>query len=272
MSQSPHLLIIGAGKMGGAMLAGAMAAGWPGAAITVIEPHAGQALRDEAAKHGFSLNPDDAAARPADMALLAIKPQMLDSAAPAIARRIGRDTVLVSIMAGKRIRDIAARLPGTTKIVRAMPNTPAAIGRGITGVFATPGLTPVERERVHQLLATTGGVEWVDHEALIDSVTAVSGSGPAYVFHLVECLAKAGEAQGRPADLAMRLARATIEGAGELLHREAATTPATLRQNVTSPGGTTAAALEILMASDGLAPLMTRAVAAARTRAEALSG
>jgi pyrroline-5-carboxylate reductase len=270
MDEFPTLLVFGAGKMGGAMLAGALRAGWPAAAISVIEPHVSDGLRVLQRETGFALNP--ARIAPSAMILLAIKPQMLNAAAEAIAAEVSETTVIVSIMAGKSIRDFEARLPRARKIVRAMPNTPAAIGRGITGAFATASLSAPERAAVHRLLATTGRVEWVDSEALIDSVTAVSGSGPAYVFHMVECLAKAGEATGLPPDLAMRLARATIEGAGELLFQEAETPASTLRQNVTSPGGTTAAALEHLMAQDGLQPLMTRAVKAAEARAKALSG
>jgi pyrroline-5-carboxylate reductase len=153
-----------------------------------------------------------------------------------------------------------------------MPNTPAAIGRGMTGAFASPGTKDSQRLLADALLRAAGQVEWVDSEALIDAVTAVSGSGPAYVFLLVECLAAAGVEAGLSKELAERLARATVEGAGELLHRQPETSAETLRQRVTSPGGTTAAALGVLMADDGLAPLMARAVGAARKRAAELSG
>ncbi|HRE20661.1 MAG TPA: pyrroline-5-carboxylate reductase [Rhabdaerophilum sp.] len=270
MSAFVPLLIFGAGKMGGAMLQGALRAGWPAAMIEVIDPHPSDTLRADAAKADFRLNP--AQPSPAKLVLLAIKPQMLDSAAATLASCVTGDTVLVSVLAGKSIGDLKARLPALRKLVRAMPNTPASIGRGITGAYATNTLNEAEKGSVKALLATTGRVEWIETESLIDAVTAVSGSGPAYVFHLVEALARAGEDVGLPADLAMRLARATIEGAGELLFQDAATSPATLRQNVTSPGGTTAAALEVLMASDGLTPLMARAVRAAKARAKALSG
>ncbi len=271
MTDFVPLLIFGAGKMGGAMLNGALRAGWPASIITVIDPNPADALRALAAREGFALNPA-AGSGTSKLVLLAIKPQMLDSAATTLASHVSGETVLVSIMAGKSIADIKARLPQVTKLVRAMPNTPAAIGRGITGAYATRSITEAEKALVLALLKTTGRLEWVENEALIDAVTAVSGSGPAYVFHLVETLAKAGEDVGLPADLALRLARATIEGAGELLFQEAETAPSVLRQNVTSPGGTTAAALEVLMAADGLQPLMTRAVKAARARAKALAG
>jgi pyrroline-5-carboxylate reductase len=178
---------------------------------------------------------------------------------------------VVSILAGKRIGDLQARLPDASAIVRAMPNLPASVQRGVTGAAASPQVSKEQREIAHALLSGVGKVEWVETEDLIDAVTAVSGSGPAYVFHLTECLARAAEAEGLPPDLAARLARATVEGAGELMHRSDLA-PGALRENVTSPGGTTAAALSVLMAEDGLEALMRRAVAAARRRAAELSG
>lgn len=265
-----RLTLIGAGKMGGAMLAGALRAGWPAANITVIEPYVSPALEDLAREHGFALNPESVA--PADIVLLGIKPQMLDQAAAGIAPAVNADSVVVSILAGKSIANITARLPVVKKLVRAMPNTPAAIGRGITGAYPTPTLSAHERATVENLLATMGQVVWVEREDLIDAVTAVSGSGPAYVFNMVEALAKGGEDAGLPPDLALRLARATVEGAGELLFREPGTPASTLRENVTSPGGTTAAALGVLMGEEGLTPLMTKAVAAALNRARELAG
>lgn len=270
MTDFPSLLIFGAGKMGGAILEGALHAGWPASAITVIDTHVSDEVAALQSRFGFALNPASPAA--SDMVLLAIKPQMLDAASAAIRAVVSPATVIVSIMAGKSIADFAARLPGVTKFVRTMPNTPAAIGRGITGAYATAALSAEERVAVDRLLATTGKVVWVESESQIDAVTAVSGSGPAYVFHMVECLAKAGETLGLAPDLAMTLARATIEGAGELLHRSPTIPAEQLRKNVTSPGGTTAAALEHLMAADGLAPLMERAVKAAEARAKALAG
>lgn len=266
----PGLHIFGAGKMGGALLHGALAAGWPGTSLGVSEPNPTPALRAAQSQHGFALNPGQAA--PAGLLLLAIKPQALDAAAAQIAPWIGPETILISILAGKSIANLKARLPAARKIVRAMPNTPAAIGRGITGIFASAAVNAADRAQVLALLGTTGRVEWLEHEQQIDTVTAISGSGPAYVFYLVETLAKAGEQLGLSPELALRLARATIEGAGELLHRDQANSPETLRRNVTSPGGTTAAALEILMAADGLGPLMAKAAAAAEARAKALSG
>jgi pyrroline-5-carboxylate reductase len=263
--------LVGAGKMGLALLQGWAARGLSGAGVAIVEPKPSPELAALAAERGFGLNPPQ---REAPAALvLAIKPQMLDAVAPSIVADAGPDALIVSILAGKRVADLAARLPQARKIVRAMPNTPAAIGRGITGVFAGPDVGPVERGLAEALLSSVGEVEWVDSEALIDSVTAVSGSGPAYVFYFVECLTRAGVEAGLPEATAARLARATVAGAGELLRRDAETTPETLRENVTSPGGTTAAALETLMATaDGLEPLLRRTVAAARRRAEELSG
>ncbi|PPD13743.1 MAG: pyrroline-5-carboxylate reductase [Methylobacterium sp.] len=266
----PPLLIYGCGKMGGAMLKGALAGGWPASRITVVEPHPAAELLTLQREAGFALNPAEPAL--AGLMLISIKPQMLDTAAEGLSRCLDAQSVVVSIMAGKSITDMERRLPQVTRFVRAMPNTPAAIGRGITGAYATEALSETDRAAVTRLLETTGRLEWVASEALIDAVTAVSGSGPAYVFHMVEALAKAGETLGLEPGMAARLARATIEGAGELLFQEAETSPAQLRQNVTSPGGTTAAALEVLMGENGLTPLMTRAVAAAEARARALAG
>jgi pyrroline-5-carboxylate reductase len=265
------LVLVGAGKMGGAMLQGWLALGLPPAAVSALDPFASQELIDLCAARGVALNPPLASLSPPQVLVLAVKPQMLDQAAPGIAPLVGSDTLVVSIMAGKTMGDIAARLPASA-IVRAMPNTPAAVGRGVTGAAASAGVAPAQRAMADALLRAIGRVEWVADEALIDAVTAVSGSGPAYVFHMVEALAAAGEAVGLPADIAMRLARATVEGSGELMFREPDVSAAQLRKNVTSPGGTTAAALDVLMAPDGLTQLMERAVAAARRRAGELSG
>jgi pyrroline-5-carboxylate reductase len=173
-------------------------------------------------------------------------------------------------MAGRTLRFLESALPGAA-IVRAMPNTPAAIGRGITVAVGNARVTPAAKKLAHALLAATGSVEWIGHEALMDAVTAVSGSGPAYVFLLAEALAQAGVAAGLPAALAEKLARETVAGSGELMHRSTLAA-SILRQNVTSPGGTTAAALDVLMAADGIDPLLTKAVAAAAKRGKDLAG
>jgi pyrroline-5-carboxylate reductase len=190
---------------------------------------------------------------------------------PTLAPYLGANTVVVSIMAGRTLAFLQGALTPRTALVRAMPNTPAAIGRGITVAVANDRVASSQRDLVDALLSAVGVVEWVADEALIDAVTAVSGSGPAYVFLLAEALARAGAAAGLPEDLAARLARATVAGSGELLHRSPLDA-ATLRQNVTSPGGTTAAALGVLMGPNGLEPLMTQAVAAATRRSRELAG
>ena len=270
--RSASVALIGAGNMGIALLEGWAAHGLVGEAVVVVEPTPSPRLLELCQRRGFRLAAQSAESAPRDALVLAVKPQMLAVVAPTLSAFIGADTLALSILAGKRISDLRAQLPGARAIVRAMPNTPAAIGRGVTGAVASDETSARQRALAQALLSAVGGVEWVEDEGLIDAVTAVSGSGPAYVFHLVECLAEAGGAAGLPADLSMRLARATVEGAGELLARRTDATASTLRENVTSPGGTTAAALDVLMASDGLAALMTRAVAAAKRRAGELSG
>lgn len=264
------ITLVGAGKMGFALLEGWAARGLVGEGVTIVEPQPSPALIALAKERGFRLNPENRA--PARALALAVKPQALDAVAPMIAADASADTLVVSILAGKRVADLAARLSRARFFVRAMPNTPAAIGRGITGAFAAPAVDAERRAMAEALLAAVGEVVWVESEALVDAVTAISGSGPAYIFYFVECLTKAGVEAGLPEETAARLARATAAGAGELLRQSVGVAPATLRQNVTSPGGTTAAALEVLMAEDGLGPLLERAVAAAKRRAAELSG
>lgn len=264
--------LIGAGKMGLALLKGWAARGLSGEGVVVVEPNPQPELAQLCVERGFILNGRFAEDAPSEALVLAVKPQMLDAVAPSIARFVGKDTLIVSILAGKRVADIAARLTGAGAIVRAMPNTAAAVGRGVTGAFASGGISDRQREAAQALLGAVGVVEWVDNEEFIDALTAISGSGPAYVFYFVEALAKAGANVGLPPELSARLARETVVGAGELLRLSPELSPEALRQNVTSPGGTTAAALEMLMAEDGLAPLIERAVAAAKRRAGELSG
>jgi pyrroline-5-carboxylate reductase len=264
------LLLVGAGKMGGSMLEGWLKVGMKPEGVTVLDPRPSEVMTQFCQERGIPLNPVNPAA--ADVLILAIKPQMLDEAAPGLNGALGPKTLIISILAGKTIDDLRSRFPAAGAIVRAMPNLPASIGRGATGAAANEKVSETQRLMADALLSSNGIVEWLPSEDLIDAVTAVSGSGPAYVFHLVECLAEAGAAAGLPPDLAQRLARATVTGAGELLF-QSELTPATLRQNVTSPGGTTAAALEVLMRErDGLKALMREAVAAAKQRAEELAG
>ncbi len=263
------LLLAGAGKMGGALLRAWLDRGYDPRKIGVIEPHPSPELIELAQAKGFALR---APSRPPGILVLAIKPQTLDEAAASLASFASPNTLVVSILAGKTIANISAKLPQARAIVRAMPNLPAAVGRGITALAANAAATPGQRAAAEALLAAAGGVEWLASEELIDAVAAVSGSGPAYVFYLAEALASAGSSVGLPASIAARLARATVEGAGELLFQSREKSAAELRENVTSRGGTTAAALEVLMAQDGLKPLIERAVKAAKQRAEALAG
>jgi pyrroline-5-carboxylate reductase len=268
-SPAINVVLVGAGKMGGALLEGWIGLGVDPAAMTVIEPQPSPHIAALAAR-GLRLNPGRAAGR-ADAIVIAVKPQTAPEALAEIGALVAPGAVVVSIMAGRTLGFLADALPAGTAIVRAMPNTPAAIGRGITVAVPNPRVTPAQRELAHRLLAATGTVEWIGDEGLMDAVTAVSGSGPAYVFLLAESLARAGEKAGLPADLAASLARATVSGAGELLYRSPLAA-ATLRHNVTSPGGTTAAALDVLLAADGLDAVMERAVAAATRRGRELGG
>ena len=266
---SGSLLLVGAGKMGGAMLQGWVALGLDPLRVTVLEPQPAEELVALAARR-LRLNPPRPAPEAPDVIVLAVKPRTAPEVAPILTPMIGPSTLVVSIMAGRTLAFLEGALPSKA-IVRAMPNTPAAIGRGITVAVANAGVGADQRALAHRLLAATGAVEWVSDEGLLDAVTAVSGSGPAYVFLLAENLARAGVAAGLPEALAARLAQTTVAGSGELLHRSGLD-PATLRQNVTSPGGTTAAALAVLMADDGLYPLLERAVAAATRRGRELAG
>jgi pyrroline-5-carboxylate reductase len=262
------LVLVGAGKMGGALLDGWLARKLPPKKLVVLEPQPSKAIK-ALAKRGVRINPKGQIGKVAAL-VIAVKPQIAAEALPPLAGLAGYNTVVVSIMAGRTLRFLECALPGAA-VVRAMPNTPAAIGRGITVAVGNTRVKAPARRLAHALLAATGSVEWVDDEALMDAVTAVSGSGPAYIFLLAEAMARAGVVAGLPAALAEKLARETVAGSGELLHRSPLPA-ATLRQNVTSPGGTTAAALDVLMAKDGLAALMTRAVAAATRRGRQLAG
>lgn len=266
------LVLVGAGKMGGALLSGWLDIGLDPAGTIALDPHPSSQMIEACRSAGVRLNVPAQDIEAPDALVLALKPQTFETGAAEFVPLAGETTLVLSIMAGKTLADIARRLPSARAIVRAMPNTPAAIRRGVAGAIASPGTSGEQRAMADALLGAVGGVEWVADESLMDAVTALSGSGPAYVFYLAECLAEAGVAAGLPADVALRLARATVEGAGALMAHEAGTPPADLRRNVTSPGGTTAAALGVLMGANGLAPLMRGAVEAARRRAAELSG
>jgi pyrroline-5-carboxylate reductase len=261
------IVLAGAGKMGGAMLTGWLAQGLEAKRVVVIEPSPSPEI-SALAKKGVRLNPAAKDIRDIAALVIAVKPQSFREAGAALKPLTAASTLVVSIMAGTPIALLEQVCGGS--VVRAMPNTPAAIGRGITVAVAAKKVSTAQRAITDALLRAIGSVEWVEDEGLIDAVTAVSGSGPAYIFLLAEELARAGVAAGLPEALATKLARETVAGSGELLHRSDLAS-ATLRQNVTSPGGTTAAALEVLMGKDGLQQLMTRAVAAATARSKELA-
>jgi pyrroline-5-carboxylate reductase len=264
------LLLVGAGKMGGALLAGWLRQGLDPASVQIQDPAPSPEVAALMASHGIHARHESRLPSAPAVIVLAVKPQIMDDLLPPLAPLLGPQTVVLSIAAGRTLANLASHLPQGSAIVRAMPNTPAAIGQGITVACASEGVSREQALLCGGLLEAVGEVIWIDDEGPMDAVTAVSGSGPAYVFLLAECLAEAGQAAGLDPELAARLARATVAGAGELLRRSELS-PAELRQNVTSPKGTTAAALDVLMGKDGLAELMTRAVAAAAKRSRELS-
>lgn len=261
------ILLLGAGRMGSALLRGWLAQGVPAATIAVIDPHPGDELRRLAADSGLRLNPADG--RPADTLVVAVKPQLAGEAAPAVRSRLSSSSLVVSVMAGTTLADLRRLLPAAGAFVRAMPNLAAAVGRGATVAVADPLCPAALVERAGRLLTAVGGLEWLTDEALVDAATALSGSGPAYVFYFVECLTRAGIDAGLPSDVAERLSRATVAGAGELLW-QTGLPAAELRRNVTSPGGTTQAGLSVMMRGGHLEALVAATVAAAAARARAL--
>jgi pyrroline-5-carboxylate reductase len=255
--------------MGGALLKGWIAKDI--GPVIVVEPKPSAALKSLAKTKKITLVAAPSAVKAKKLAacVVAIKPQVLKDEAPVLADFAKAGALMISIAAGTSTARLIKAWGKTARIVRAMPNTPGAIGQGITGLYAGAGATASDRRRADGLLSALGETLWVDKEALIDSVTAVSGSGPAYLFLMAEAMTEAGIAEGLPRAQAEKLARATISGAGALLAADK-TAAAQLREAVTSPGGTTAAALEVLMAKEGLAALMKRAIHAARKRAEEL--
>ncbi|HEV7960231.1 MAG TPA: pyrroline-5-carboxylate reductase [Rhizomicrobium sp.] len=262
------LLLVGAGRMGGALLKGWLEA--RAGSVTVIEPKPLRDLRALAKKKAITLVAAPSEARGKFSAcVVALKPQILKHEATALARVAQSGTLMISVAAGTHTKLLFKAWGRKARIIRAMPNTPGAIGHGISGLFAAPGATKADRKRAEALLSVLGETVWVAKEDLIDSVTAVSGSGPAYLFLMAEAMTEAGMAEGLPRAQAEQLARATVAGAGALLAADKS--PAsTLREAVTSPHGTTEAALKVLMAKNGLTPLMKRAIRAARKRAEEL--
>jgi pyrroline-5-carboxylate reductase len=262
------LLLVGCGKMGGAMLDGWLSRGLAAADVLVAEPV--EALRPK--KPGLrSAGSTTEVSDTPEIVVLAVKPQTMDAVLPDLKRFADAGSVFLSIAAGKTLKYFASHLGTTAKVVRSMPNTPAAVRQGITVACAAKGVSAAEKQRCQQLLEAVGQALWVEDEALLDPVTALSGSGPAYVFLLVEAMAAAGAKLGLTPEMAMQLARATVAGSGELLKQS--NEPAQqLRVNVTSPGGTTAEALKVLMAADGIQPVFDKALAAASRRSKELAG
>lgn len=265
------VLLVGAGKMGGALLAGWLARGLPPALLSVRDPAPPEPVAKLLAARRIARDPEPPLIPTHAAVVLAVKPQEAPKALPEIARFVGPDTVVVSIMAGRTLGFLAKHLPKGAAIVRAMPNLPASIGRGITVAVPNRRVTAEARQLAELLLAAVGPVEWVKNEKWLDAVTALSGSGPAYVFLLAETLGRAGAAAGLPKPLAAKLARETVAGSGELLSRSELDA-GKLRENVTSKGGTTEAALKVLMGKGGLDGLMKKAVAAATKRSRQLAG
>ncbi len=266
------LLLVGGGKMGGALLEGWLGRGLPPTEAHIVEPDTGRraalaGLGPVRLHAALAELPDSL--EPAAL-VLAVKPQVMDAVLAECRAIAGRSGFVLSIAAGKEIAGFERVFGSDRPIVRAMPNTPAAVGRGMTVLCANAACGPEVRSGAAALLGAVGEVAWIDEEELMHAVTAVSGSGPAYVFLLVEAMAAAGRRLGLPAELAGVLARRTVAGAGELLHRSDQSAAA-LREAVTSPGGTTEAALRVLMRPEGLERLLAEAVAAAERRSRELA-
>jgi pyrroline-5-carboxylate reductase len=260
--------LIGAGKMGLALASGWLAAGLPADDLTLVDPNPSETTKAFARDHGVALagRAEGDARR---VVVMAVKPQVIKTVMAEVKPIVGADTLVLSIAAGISIAALSEGL-GSQRVVRTMPNTPAQLGKGMSGAVAGAGVSEEDRAIADELMRAAGDLAWFDDEAMIDAVTSISGSGPAYVFNMVEALAAAGVKQGFSEEEAMRFARQTLIGAAALLEAEPELSAATLRQNVTSPKGTTAAALEVLMAPDGLAPVIEKAVAACRRRSEEL--
>lgn len=266
-----ELLLAGAGNMGGALLTGWLERGLDPGRILVQDPSPPPRIAELLRRHGVRTQAQvPNLEQPPAVLLMAVKPQIMEEVFQPLAKLVGAQTVVLSVAAGRTIRSFERHLPAGTAVVRSIPNTPAAVARGITVAAANSHVTEVQRRTCQDLLSAVGETAWVDDEALIDPVTAVSGSGPAYVFYLTECLAEAGVKAGLAPELAQKLARWTVAGSGELLHRSDQSAEV-LRKNVTSPNGTTFAALQVLMAEKGLQPLMTEAVLAATRRSKELA-
>ena len=264
------LVLAGCGKMGGAMLEGWLKAGADPKKIIAIDPKPPNEVMDVLVQHRIRHNPELSVVTDAEVIVVAVKPQVMEDVLPNLVVLKSSKPLILSVAAGKTIATFAKHFGADAAIIRTIPNTPAAIGRGITAMHGNANVSESQMTLANSLLSSTGEVVTVENESMIDLVTAVSGSGPAYVFYLTECLANAGEKIGLPPALAMQLARATVAGSGELM-RQTGIDAATLRQNVTSPNGTTYAALQVLMADDGMKPLFEKAIKAAADRSKELA-
>jgi pyrroline-5-carboxylate reductase len=264
------LLLVGAGKMGGALLEGWLKQGLDPATVFIQDPAPPPEVQALAARHRIAASRAPDLPAPPSVIVIAVKPGLIDRLMPELRPMIGEGSVVLSIAAGRTLATLARVAPSGTAIVRAMPNVAASVGRSMTVACANEVVKRDQALECSMLLEGVGDVMWIDDESVLDAITAISGSGPAYVFLLAECLAEAGRAAGLDAELARRLARATVEGAGELLRRSDLS-PRELREKVTSPQGVTAAALQVLMGEDGVQDLLTRAVAAAAKRSRELS-
>ncbi|NVJ71550.1 MAG: pyrroline-5-carboxylate reductase [Alphaproteobacteria bacterium] len=273
-SPSAPLVLVGCGNMGHAMAMGWLRAGLPPECLFVVDPAAQADRLPGAAPEQFLQTARDLpVGMKARVLVFAVKPQVIESVLPLFLPFVGADTMVLSVAAGVTLKQLEAGLAGEGTYVRVMPNTPAAIGEGISGLTAAADISGEDKRLAQMLMHAVGDTVWIKDEAQMDSVTAVSGSGPAYVFYMVECMAAAGVAEGLPEDVAMKLARETVIGAAKLLDTDVDISAAELRRRVTSPGGTTAAALDVLMhAGTGLGDLMSRAIHAARKRGEELGG
>ncbi len=265
------LVLVGAGKMGGAMLEGWLKGGAAPARIAVLDPVVSDEMRTLLGAHGIRLNPRVAEIIDAEVVVIAVKPQVMEEVLPPLVPLAKSRPLFLSVAAGKTIASYERHFGKDAAVIRSIPNTPAAVGRGITAMAANGNVGEGAMAMARTLLSAVGEVVTVDDEAMIDAVTAVSGSGPAYVFFVTECLAAAGEKVGLPAELSMLLARATVAGSGELM-RVSGLEASVLRQNVTSPKGTTYAALQVLMGANGLQPLFNEAIEAATKRSRELAG
>lgn len=267
------MLIVGAGKMGTALLEGFLANGLKPDQVFVQDPAPTKAIKERLSDNGVPIFQDARAElrHAPDVVMLAVKPQVMTEVLASLTGVVKDTTLVVSVLAGKPLRALETGLNTSAPVIRAMPNTPASIGAGMTVCLANQTATDAHKALCTALFDCVGDVAWIEDESLMDAVTAVSGSGPAYVFLLTEVLAEAGEAAGLDPKLAERLARTTISGAGQLLDRSEGSATQ-LREAVTSPGGTTAAALEVLMDRDALKALLEKAVLAAKARGQDLAG